>query len=64
MDKSIGAFWEKEKAGKVYMTGSFEWGGEKIKLVAFKNDRKKNPNEPDWRVYLSKPKEQTGTEPF
>lgn len=62
-DKAIGALWNQNKSGQDYMTGTIEIEeGKKIRVIAFMNTRKKNEKEPDWRIYISKPKERT--EPF
>ena len=46
--KQIFALWKKTgKAGTEYFTGADETG----KLVAFYNGKKKNPKEPDLRIY-------------
>lgn len=48
---SLCALWKaKSKSGMHYMTGTTEDGE---RLVAFFNTKKKNPNEPDIRVYYS-----------
>ncbi len=55
----IGALWLNEsQAGKKYLSGSVEVNGEKIKVVVFKNSYKKNDNQPDYRIYESKPQGQ------
>jgi hypothetical protein len=55
--KELGALWINQGPRGEYLTGNIEINGEKIKVVAFKNDNKKNPAEPDWRVLKSVPKE-------
>lgn len=48
--EEVFALWENHKVNKVYYTG--KTAGEKpIRLVAFINDVKKNPNQPDLQVY-------------
>lgn len=48
--EEVFALWENKKGNKVYYTG--KTAGEKpIRLVAFINDVKKNPNQPDIQVY-------------
>jgi uncharacterized protein (DUF736 family) len=50
-DRGIGALWIKEaKNGRKYMSGVVEHGGEKINIVVFKNDRKTQPNQPDYKI--------------
>ena len=70
-NKSIGALWENDKGRGVYMTGSITVLDETVKIVVFKNDRKQEGEKyPDWRIFISKPKEQqspkeqTDLEPF
>lgn len=48
--KEAFALWDNKKGDKVYYTG--KTSGEKpVRLVAFINDVKKNPNQPDIQVY-------------
>ena len=44
------ALWEAKKGDKVYYTGKTS-GEKSIRLVAFVNTTKKNPNQPDIQVY-------------
>lgn len=53
-----GALWTKTGPKGEYMTGNLEVNGVKVKVVAFKNTNKKNPNEPDWRILEPKPREE------
>ena len=64
--KSIGALWVKEsgKCGK-YMTGQIDIEpasemseGNIIKLVVFKNTYKKEDKHPDYRIFISQPKQE------
>jgi uncharacterized protein (DUF736 family) len=58
-DDKIGALWEnKTSKGQEYFSGQIEWKGEKIKIVAFKNNYKKEDRHPDWNIMISKPKEE------
>ena len=53
--EEVFALWESKKGDKVYYTG--KTAGEKpIRLVAFVNTTKKNPNQPDIQVYEQKEK--------
>ena len=57
--KELGAFWCKTSSkGMNFMSGTFEIDGKKIEVVAFTNNAKKNPKEPDWRIYESRPREE------
>ena len=57
--KECFALWENHKGDTVYYTGKTSDG--KVKLVAFENTTKKNPNQPDIQVYeqAEKGKEKT-----
>jgi hypothetical protein len=53
--EEVFALWESRKGDKTYYTG--KTAGEKpIRLVAFINTTKKNPNQPDIQVYEQKEK--------
>jgi uncharacterized protein (DUF736 family) len=62
--KSIGALWVRESKGKKYLTGNIETnalidtGESKVKLVVFKNDYKKEDRHPDYRIFISQPREE------
>jgi hypothetical protein len=67
MEKSVGGLWIKKGKSGQFMSGEIDMNGiaeqtseptEKIRIVVFKNDRKKEGEKyPDYRIYLSKPKE-------
>ena len=60
----MGALWIRSKDGKEYMTGVVTIGDIAHQIVVFKNNKQK-PNQPDWRIYKSKPKpvlNENGTE--
>lgn len=60
--KDIGALWRKEKDGKEYMTGTITIGDTAHEIVVFKNGFKEKPNQSDWRIYKSKPREEVAAE--
>lgn len=62
-EQSIGALWEKEsgKGGK-FFSGNIEVNGEKISIVVFKNNYKEESKHPDYKIFLSKPREETRSE--
>lgn len=61
--ESIGALWEKNSPkGAKYFAGSVEIDGKKIPLVVFKNGYKKEDKHPDWKIFISKPKEERNNE--
>jgi hypothetical protein len=53
----IGALWVKSSAKGQYMTGMIELNGEKINIVCFTNQNKKEAKHPDWRILKSVPKD-------
>lgn len=48
--KEAFALWESKKGDKVYFTGKSA-GEDSVRLVAFINEVKKNPNQPDIQIY-------------
>ena len=63
-EREVGALWKKQsRAGQKYLSGKVKVGGEEVSVVCFTNDNKKNPNHPDFRLYLSRDRtESTETE--
>lgn len=65
-NKDLGALWVRSTAkGDKYLTGTISIEGKAFKIVVFKNGFKKAENQPDWRIYESKPKpelNENGTE--
>ena len=59
---SIGALWENEEKG--FLKGSLTVNGEKVEIICFKNQYKKERRHPDWKIFLSTPKPKEGKEPF
>ena len=55
------ALWENNKGGKTYYTGKTS-GDNPVRLVAFINEIKKNPNQPDIQVYEQAEKGQEKTQ--
>lgn len=53
--EEVFALWESKKGDKVYYTGKTS-ADKPIRLVAFVNTTKKNPNQPDIQVYEQKEK--------
>ena len=67
--RELGALWtrESQSSGKKYFSGHIkietDFGEEKkINVVAFHNRDKKSENSPDFRIYLSRPVGERGTE--
>lgn len=52
----IGAIWVREGQNGKYMTGKVTVNGQEIPIVCFLNSYKKNDNQPDYRILISKPK--------
>ncbi len=59
--KECFALWENKKGDKVYYTGKTS-GDKPVRLVAFINEVKKNPNQPDIQVYEQAEKGQEKTQ--
>jgi len=56
-EKPVGALWKKEGQYGHYYSGEIEINGEKIRIVCFANQHKKESKHPDYKIYISKPKE-------
>ena len=59
--EEVFALWETKKGDKLYYTGKTS-GDKPIRLVAFVNEIKKNPNQPDIQVYEQAEKGQEKTQ--
>lgn len=57
-EKSIGALWQKEGKSGTYFSGTIEIDGKKFGIVVFANGYKKEPKQPDWRIFFARAKEQ------
>ena len=56
-NKKIGALWSrKTSGGKEYFSGVISDLRGDIQIVVFRNDSKKNDNQPDYDILLSEPK--------
>lgn len=54
----IGCLWKKQSAkGMEFMSGSIEINGEKINIVIF-SQQKKSEKAPDYKILISKPREE------
>lgn len=49
-ENSIGALWVKQGKSGPFYSGYVELDGQKIEIVAFKNDNTKNPKAPSLRI--------------
>ena len=64
-EKSIGALWAKEGKAGEYMTGQIDLeDGSKLRIVVFKNTFKKAENQPDYKIYKSRPRDDDKDIPF
>lgn len=55
------ALWENKKGDTVYLTGKTS-GDKPVRLVAFVNETKKNPKQPDLQVYIQAEKGEKKTQ--
>ena len=59
-DEEVGAFWKRtSQRGQKYLAGHInmtDGSGESVKLVVFANNHKQNDNQPDYRIYKSRPR--------
>jgi len=56
--KSIGALWKRtSKKGIEYLAGDVKVDGQVVKIIVFENSTKKESKHPDYRVFLSEPRE-------
>lgn len=62
MEKELGALWKRKGKSGEYMSGVIEINGVVVTIVAFPIKDKKNPNQPDWRIMKSLPKEKKDEE--
>lgn len=56
MQESIGALWQKDGAKGQYFSGMITIDNVAHPIVLFKNTFKKTPNQPDWRIFPSRPR--------
>ena len=57
-EQDLGALWIKTGAKGEYMTGTIEVNGEKIGVVCFTNQHKKEAKHPDWRILRARKQEE------
>ena len=57
-DEEVGAFWKRtSQRGQKYLAGHIkDEDGNSEKLVVFANTNKKSDNQPDYRIYKSRPR--------
>lgn len=57
-NEEMGALWTKTSAkGDKFLSGTIRVGDTAVQIVIFKNGYKEKDNQPDWRIYKSKPRE-------
>lgn len=56
--ESIGGLWIKTgRDGHKFMSGEINMFDRKLQIVIFKNDKGDNEKRPDYRIYLSEPRQ-------
>ncbi len=60
-ERDIGALWKREGKGQRYLSGKLTVKGEQVDIVVFVNKFKEKENQPDFRVYYSKPRDEGGS---
>ena len=61
-DRKIGSFWLKEdKAGEKFLRGELaDKKGQKMWVFLLKNKNKRNPNAPDWEMFMAESQQGSG----
>jgi uncharacterized protein (DUF736 family) len=62
-EKNIGALWLKEGRKGKYMSGVVTVNGVEQRIVVFKNHYKQEDKHPDYRIFMSKPREERFGQP-
>jgi hypothetical protein len=57
-ENSIGGLWIKESPKGKFFSGQIEIDGKKTSIVIFKNSYKEQEKHPDYKIFLSKPREE------
>jgi uncharacterized protein (DUF736 family) len=52
--RELGALWKRESPNQKYLTGRIQVDGKEVNVVVFMNKHKSKDNQPDFRVYRSK----------
>jgi len=60
-DNNIGVLWSKTKGKNSFLSGIIKIYNQEYRIVCFKN-RKTNPKQPDYKIYLSQSINTTTTE--
>ena len=62
MSIRIGALWLKtSKDGKKYMSGNIQYPGTELQFAVFKNEEKKEANQPDYFISWSPERKESGS---
>ena len=64
MKDSIGGLWIKQGKNGKFMSGKItQMNGQDLNIIVFKNDKGDNERRPDYRIYLSEPRDGQQTTP-
>jgi len=56
-ERDIGALWKREGKNQRYLSGKLTIGGKVTNVVIFVNKFKEKDNQPDFRIYEDRPRE-------
>lgn len=56
--RELGALWKRESPNQKYLTGRLQIDGKDVNVVVFSNRHKTKENQPDFRVYRSKDRDE------
>jgi len=59
--RELGALWKRESPNQKYLTGRLQIDGKDVNVVVFSNRHKTKENQPDFRVYRSKDRDEVSS---
>tara|TARA_Y100000310_G_scaffold295215_1_gene326340 strand:- start:3456 stop:3716 length:261 start_codon:yes stop_codon:yes gene_type:complete len=59
--RELGALWKRESPNQKYLTGRLQVDGKDVNVVVFMNKHKTKENQPDFRVYRSKDRDEVSS---